>query len=250
MNDETQTILSKSFKISLDEAAHLILSFLREPRLGDLAFSAAIGGTVLKSAIKKEAGMIYNGSMAWYCRNLVGPGYLPELFLAFEDGSYEVAKVPRAPTSEKLIYTGRPFTYKREITMSEVLDMLKHDEIPLVADLEINKADVMNCINRLPSDDFGDPYNKFPCSFFENRGVVNRDMDDFLSNGALKAVRYYFGYDTSYSHTKSNRIRVIFVGVDQDGRNIVGADNQTMVTSRLVQNSWPPPPPPYTEQID
>lgn len=245
MSDEIQSFLSKSFKISLDEAAHLILAFLREPTLGDLAFRSAIGGTVLKSAVKKEAGMIYNGSMAWYCRNLVGPGYLPELFLAFEDGSYEVAKVPNSPNSEKLIYTGRPFTYKREINGDEVIDMLKNDQIPLVEDLEIDKADVLNSINKLPSDIYGDPYNNFPCSFFENRGIVNRDMDDFFSQGELVAVRYYFGYDTSYSHKKSNRIRVIFVGVDNDGKNIVGSEDPTIATSRLLQNSWPPPPPPY-----
>lgn len=244
MDQEIEKLLNTSFKISLDEAAYLILSFLREPTLYELAINEAIGGTVSRDAIKNEHGAVYNGSMGWYCRNDDGIKEFPKLFMAFEDGSYDVAKVPKLPTSTKLKYPGHTFTYNGKVNEEEVINMLKTDCFPLVDDLEIDKDDLLNFINKFPNDSHIKPYNKYPCSFFENRGKVTLDMRDFLEPSNLKAVRYYFGYDSSYSHAKSNRIRVIFVGVDSDGNNIIGSDERMTVTSRLVQNSWPPPPPP------
>ncbi len=244
MDEEINNLLKTTYKICLDEAVHLILAFLKEPKLKELALSEAIGGTVSRDAIKNEFGAIFNGSMGWYCRNQENNNY-PKLFIAFEDGSYDVGKVPDFPTSETLLCPSSTFTYKgNDINEQAVLDMLLTDQIPLAGNIRIYKAEVMKFINQLPDESDGIPYNVFPCSFFENRGAVNRDIEEFLLHGSLVAVRYYFGYDTSYSHKKSNRIRVIFVGVDSNGKNIIETGPITTVTSRLVQNSWPPPPPP------
>ena len=244
MTKDAKLLLKSSFKISLDEAAYLILSFLREPKLNNLAVNEAIGGTVSKGAIKNEAGFLYLGTMGWFCRKDSNAGEFPKLFMAFEDGSYEIAKVPEEPVSATLKCPASTFTYKKGVNEEDVLWMLRNDSYPLEPDLDIPKSVMMNLTGKLPKDDHGVPYNKFACSFFENRGELNKDMQEFLDTPNLEGVRYYFGYDTSYSHARSNRIRVIFVGVDASGKNIIPGGDITAVSAQIVQNSWPPPPPP------
>ncbi|WP_026968053.1 hypothetical protein [Algoriphagus terrigena] len=246
MIDETQSILEDTYKISLNDAANLILAFLKEPALKELAISEAIGGTVSRSAIEKHY-LLFKGCMGWYCRNLTGDTAFPKLFMAFEDGEYEVAKVPSSPKTEKLTCPENTFVYRRNHDLESIKEMLLVDVHNPVVDKEITRSQVNQFTNLLPLDNAKKKYNVFPCSFFENR--VNQDMDAFFANRNVHGVRYYFGYDNSATHQESNRIRVIFVGVDQAGRNILSADEPDTKRAQLLQNSWPPPPPPYTEQI-
>ena len=244
MGKITNNVLNKSYRISLEEAANLILAFLSERDLIDLARNEAIGGTVSESAIR-GLGLEYFGCMGWYCRD--NSGRFPKFFMAFEDGSYKVGDVASEPRSKTLFYPASTFTYSGSIDYESVVDMLLSQpmQLSIPPDKEIEKEVVSILLDKLPADENDVPYNKFRCSFFENRGVVNKDVTDFLGYTGLKAVRYYFGYDASDSHKESNRIRVIMVGVDSEGKNIITAEAPTTITPRILQNSWPPPPPPY-----
>lgn len=244
MEKKLRAVFNKSNKISLDEAVFLIYSFLKEDNLYKIAIQEAIGGTVYKSAIKNDAGLIYVGTMGWYCRNLDGLKKYPKLFMAFEDSTYDVGNVPLEPSSGSLFYPAKTFKYCKKVNESDVLEMLKTDCFKLENDLTIPKSDLLKLINKLPSDSSTDLYNKYQCSFFENGGITNDDMEKFLETPNLVAVRYYFGYDPSYSHSRSNRIRIILIGVDSSGKNIIPEGDITTITSQIVQNSWPPPPPP------
>ncbi|GAB3219619.1 hypothetical protein J0A67_04795 [Algoriphagus aestuariicola] len=232
-----------SYTISLNKAANLVLAFLKEPALKELAVTEAIGGTVSKDAIKKYA-LVFKGSMGWYCRNLTGDTAFPKLFMAFEDGEYEVAKVPSSPKKEELTCPENTFVFERGHDLASVKEMLLTDVHAPVVDKSITRAEVNQFTNLMPLDSAKKKYNVFPCSFFENR--VNQDMDAFFADPNVHGVRYYFGYDNSPTYQESNRIRVIFVGVDEAGRNILSVDDPDTKTAQLLQNSWPPPPPPYT----
>ncbi|MBN7813106.1 hypothetical protein J0A68_19280 [Algoriphagus sp. H41] len=244
MGETLNDVLNKSYRISLEEAAKLILAFLNERNLIDLARNEAIGGTVSEAAIR-GVGLEYFGCMGWYCRD--NSGRFPKLFMAFEDGSYKVGDVASEPRATTLFYPASTFTYSGRIDYDSVVDMLLSQQMPLSIppDKEIDKDDVSFLLHNFPTDENEVPYNKFRCSFFENRGFVNRDVMDFLGYTGLKAVRYYFGYDESDSHKESNRIRIVLVGVDDEGKNIITAEAPTTNTPRILQNSWPPPPPPY-----
>lgn len=237
-----------TYKISLDKATALVLAFINRPELKSIAFEEAIGGTVFAESIKKPAGILYEGSMGWYCRNTTGIKEYPKLFMAFEDSVYDPTNVPKEPIGEELIYSGRTFVYSGRIDSQSVRDMLSLDRYPLVPDQKIPKSDLMNFLTQMPMDHNQKPFNKFKCSFFENRGADGRrDVDEFLDHQDLVAVRYYFGYDESdVYYFDSNRIRVVMIGVDREGRNILPIVGLREISDGMLQNSWPPPPPPNT----
>ena len=243
MDQAIKNLLTTSYKISLDDAADLILAFIKEPGLSNLAHAEAIGGTVSKEAVR-GLDLIYKGYMSWYCRNPEG-GNFPKLFMAFEDGEYEIANVPENPRLINLAYSGSTFVYENQPTIQSVKQMLLTDSRPLKEDKKISNQEVSRLINNMPKDGAGINYNEYPCSFFENRGVLNNDMDDLLTEKVV-AVRYYFGYDNDPKYKDSNRIRIIMIGVDENGKNILTGESPAIATSEIVQNSWPPPPPPKT----
>lgn len=88
--------------------------------------------------------------------------------------------------------------------------------------------------------------NDFGFSLFDTRrvpGEVDRFLDQETEHG-MKYIRYFFGYDAT---KKENKIRVILVGVREDGSNIFPPEGKTVDELRklikapiMLQNSWPP----------
>ncbi len=243
------TYPEKSFKVSFDKAAWLIYAFLKQPELGKMALEEAIGGTVTSDVFNPIRIGDYYGTMGWMCRNN-GNEKFPKFFLALEDGKYNIGNVPGSPQSETLACPNHTFKYEREVNEANVVEMLKQDthgldktKIENLKDDKIDWKSVVSFIYKIPSDPIGNLYNWYPCSFFENRGKVNNDITDFMGDDRIRAVRYYFGYDDSdKSYFDSNRIRIILIGVDENGKNIIPEDRK-VATSSLLESSWPPPPP-------
>jgi hypothetical protein len=233
---------TRSFQISLEHAAWLIYAFLRQPDLNKIATNEAIGGTIDKTIFTPPQ-LSYKGGMAWYCRNYKNDPAFPSFFIAIEDGEYDIGNVPVTPKSSKLVYSNATFAYTRKVDEANVMDMLRTDKRALVPDGQINSIDVTRFLYGLPNDPVGRPYNFYPCSFFENR--VNYEVSQFVSaNPDIVAVRYYFGYDDSdKSYFTSNRIRIILIGVNANGENILPMIAQSQASTEMLQNSWPPPPP-------
>jgi len=250
-NDENKFGLKKTYKTNLKDAAWLIYAFLKKPKLYTIASHEAIGGTINKNIFYNGGSLIYNGgsliyygSMGWYCRNVEGGNY-PKFFLALEDGEYNPDDVPKIPNSDILFYPKHTFTFnKKEFSETDVFDMLRNDQFALEGDSEIPKNQVIKFLGNKPLDPSRKKFNQYNCSFFENRNVLNPDVSDFLNIPNMVAIRYYFGFDDSdISHIQSNRIRIILIGVDKDGKNIAPENNLTVESNFLLQNSWPPPPP-------
>ncbi|MGM0943968.1 MAG: hypothetical protein ACQEW9_02230 [Bacteroidota bacterium] len=66
-------------------------------------------------------------------------------------------------------------------------------------------------------------------------------ISEFFDQGEnVKYIRYYFGYEPSYS---KDNLRLILVPVDKEGRNFLPKDKQGLISEDgpvLLQYSWPP----------
>ena len=105
MPNNKTNFLESTYKVSLDQAAWFVYAFLRQPELYRIATQEAIGGTIRKNSLKEDAGMVYLGSMGWFCRNVERPGKpenpdFPKLFMAFEDAQYNIHDVPHMPAGD------------------------------------------------------------------------------------------------------------------------------------------------------
>jgi len=228
----------------------LIYSFLRRQELEQVAKVEAIGGTVSKNSLRNIIGSAledtYEGAVAWLCRNndhIPVPGF-PSLFLAFESAQYDTRNVPAMPEDDELITPRNIFKFEGSITETAIKKWLSEHTIDESGkeDGAISKTQVLKLINKMPNDPLASPYNRYACGFFETRS--SNSVRDFLNTDGLEAVRYYFGFeDRDASHVLSNRIRLIFVGVDGAGKNIMPRDGANILSYSLLQNSWPPPPP-------
>jgi hypothetical protein len=241
--EENKYGIKPHYKISYNDAVKLIEGFINQPNLLEIGKNQAIGGTVGKEAIKKSNAINYKGCMAWYCSHTQNLSDFPKFFLAFEDGQYNPENVPDNPSSDSLFYPLDTIKYDFEkVSKNNVELMLNSEKTPWKSDGKIDKKTVEDLIKNIPSDMNGNLYNRYKCSFFENQRVLNMDIEKFLSNPELDAVRYYFGYDEGDDYKKSNRIRIILIGVDKEGKNIL-PENKEEETYFILQNSWPPPPP-------
>ncbi|WP_373497719.1 hypothetical protein [Aquiflexum sp.] len=238
-------ILEPSHKISLAKAVQLIYSFLLQPKLHQLGTDVAIGAILDKDSLKQRKPAIdFFGSMSWFCRNQDSGNGFPKLFLAFEDGVYDIAMVPTQPKNPELVYSTRHLKFpKGVISENLIMNYLENNlNVPHSNDLIIPKSKVIEFRSKIEKDLIGWNYNRYYCSFFENRGIVSNEFNELLANKDVKDVAYFFGYDQSeLKYYKSNRIRVILMGLDVQGKPV--ALNEPLIESpTILQASWPPPP--------
>lgn len=239
-----------NFRITPDEAIKLVKNFITDTTLSQVAKGKSLGGTINPLSIYGRPRIttitkslevsflqpptLFNGVMAWTCWNEYSIPGIPDFFLSFElnDSYLADARVP-FPDMRELMRPSQVFAHK-----GEAADILlpNHQTDPTkIVDHVITRQEVMQyCANyesKGPADATG-PFNKYPYGFFENEST--NDVADFLAQPGIVFIRYYFGYDPSL--TTSNRIRLLLVPVDKDGKNIF---NDDVV---MLQHSWPPPP--------
>lgn len=232
------------YKISLKDTVWLIYAFLKQKPLQEIARNEAIGGTIGKDFFDGNKIVDYIGTMGWFCRNQENENF-PKFFLAFETGNYNPLNVPRVPQSDNLNFPNHTFVFESqyEVTEAGIYSMLENLQFKWKNDGQITKKEVKSFVKSKPRDIRGKKYNNYRCNFFENSATVLNDIDEFLKNEEIEAIRYFYGYDDrDLNHYNSNRIRVILMGVDKDGKNILPVDT-VKETYSLLQNSWPPPPP-------
>lgn len=236
--------LQDTYRISLQKAARLVYSFLMQPNLEKIGRLEAIGGVIHKSTLK-GLGLTYNGSMSWFCRNTGNEKGYPKCFLAFEDAEYDLGNVPRIPKRDKLTFSHLPIMYKeQEISEKKVLNLLlKKVRIPKGLEGEIAKDKVIEFLSDFGEDPIHRNYNRYYCSFFENRGQLNDDMKELVDNPSVQYIKYFFGYDASHAkYYQSNRIRVILIGYSSSDR-LISLKQLDERSGLILQDSWPPPPP-------
>jgi hypothetical protein len=243
-NDQLQ-LLDSSYSISLRKAARLVYQFLCEPELYKIARNEAIGGITDPSILTPVNFLPYKGTMAWFCRNLDEVAGYPKCFLAFEDGEYRISDVPKKPKSLSLTFSESTFTFDLEnFSEDDVLKMLEGGlEDPKIKMREIPKEQVTEFRTNFGRCPRNKRYNKYYCSFFENRGVLNRDIEAMLADKKVEYLKYFFGYDASHNkYFESNRIRVILLGYSKSEK-LISISQLDGKTGRILQDSWPPPPP-------
>ena len=237
-----------SYRISLDKAVEYISAFVDMVKPHEKGIP--LGGTIHKEGFwgQEKKGMFDTGNMAWFCMS--SSLEYPRLFLAFEENvMYSQDREIPEPYSETLQYAKSVFGYQNENIRDLLLNHRIDPKNNLLRGQEISKEKVVEMKRSftagisLGEDRF--PLNRFPYGFFEN--TRNQEIVNFTASKEMEYVRYYFGYDDSTDElNRSNRIRVIVVGVNANGKNLVPEMDDPANPPTILQKSWPPPP--YTQK--
>jgi hypothetical protein len=248
MKKDKKFELEDSYKISPKDAAWLVYNFMKQPELCKIGSNEAIGGIIEKSTLmdsNKPGFRPFKGTMAWFCRNDDPSLEFPKCFMAFEQGEYRPERVPQRPKNEHLMYSDKIIRYnKPQITENDVLDLLlESGPVPNSQDKVISRELVRKLSTKLGKDPIGHNFNRYFCSFFENEGVISKEVSNLAQNDDVEYIKYFFGYDNSHKkYFDSNRIRLILLGYNSNG--LLFKDKNLADESDLIlQNSWPPPPP-------
>ncbi len=236
-------LMKRSHAFPFDSAALLVSNLLAIPNLNKTVATYGGGGTFPASLFQvstENAGIIF-----WYGFD----ARKKEIFLALEQlKSYDVHNMPTHPMSKTLYrplttfkntVTGQPekTTVKNNLARQVISDngVVTIDNVTLTR--HMNSFDSL--LARMP-DANGERYNKYLFSFFHDK----RDglFETFTGQGGKNGlVRYYFGYD---EHDVPNRIRVVLIAVDANGRNVTAANGAARTNGDdglTLQRSWPPP---------
>jgi hypothetical protein len=239
------------YRITFDEAVKLVSNFVKE--LNPKQNKIPLGGTIEKDSLYgktktlKFSRTLFKGNMAWMCWNEPSIGNYPKFFLAFEenDSYLDGAEVP-FPDMTELMMPSNIFGYNNEIITDLISDHFIDIHTTSYRDALIDRdSEVLDLVQNFkdngPKDQNKQPYNKYPYGFFKNS---TNDIVDFLRQPDIAFVRYYFGFDdTTQYHKETNRIRIILIGVDKDGKNITPTGARATRTDVvMLQKSWPPPP--------
>jgi hypothetical protein len=238
-----RALLKRSHQFPFDSTAVLISNMLAIPALNRMAGAFAAGGTFPAHLFRVSSDS--SGIILWY-------GFDPktnEVFLSLEQlKNYDVYNLPTGPAGRTLI---RPATFTnpaiKQVDRTSVRARLKSEVITTNEIREIDNTTLRRHMSSFDSllstmpDSKGVKHNQYLFSFFHNNrdGVFEKFLDQAGKNGY---VRYYFGYD---EHDVPNRIRVILVAVDAQGRNVtrINASGRTNGDEDAVtlQRSYPPP---------
>lgn len=238
-------LMKRSHKFPFDSAAVLVSDMLAIPALNKMAGTFAAGGTFPAELFRVSPDS--SGIILWH-------GFDPatnEIFLSLEQlKSYDVYNLPKRPTGKKLIRSSSTFksAATKQFDRTSVETYLRNEVITDNRVEEIDNATLQKHMNSFDSllstmpDSNGEKYNQYLFNFFhDNRdGTFEKFLDQAGKNGY---VRYYFGYDEK---DKPNRIRVILVAVDAQGRNVTSINTNGRTNDDgdglTLQKSWPPPP--------
>jgi hypothetical protein len=224
--------------IPLEKAATLISNFLEKTNYNKLAKEVAIGG-----AFDRKAFEIPNNKMGvlfWFCHNTDNNSGYPNLFLALEHvNGFDTDNPPTSPVNE-MKSPDYVFKYSKPETdfiavMQYIQSHKEGNQINNKPNVTVAKAkEFVEGFKKLIASkgDCATDNCKYPESYFD--GIKGGYMEAFLSKNPVM-VRYYFGYDPKDA---PNSIRVILIGTNSSGMNIVS----TKFDGSILQKSVPPPP--------
>lgn len=259
-----------TFMITRNQAEDLLNSYINDCINNEsVAVPNIVGGTIKKdllikirafwktfqlsanNLVPKRSLEIYRGLVAWSCWKEKTPIEDSDLFLAFEINNSIILdeNIMQHPQHEIL---ARPFEILRtdgSETASQILDtpslVIDHPS-EILRGYDYKSENVLllkrNFDTNGPKDEQGKLFNNAEFALFENRKVL-REVEDFLDQTNSEFVRYYFGLDKT---KEINRIRVILVGVDKDGNNLLPPLGMSVEEIKrtneptILQTSWPP----------
>lgn len=210
-------------------------------------FSIFTGGSFDASVIEEwrsAEDKIFSGLLFWFCLDQSIPN-VNRLYLAVEPmydftypkGQTEFDNTKWEPSLEKLLIPCQYFIKSIYRNSSKEIENL----LKIHTNTDFEKTEYLE--NKIINDDsikfknsFFNQFQTYPFAYFISEEHGNRYFENFFNSGAVKYVRYYFGFDDG---DFPNKIRLILVPVDGGGKNI---NNTSIYSDYLLQKSWPPPP--------
>jgi hypothetical protein len=246
---EEDSFVSVSFPV--DCANKEIDALLKDSRIMGMAKDTAIGGTFLRKDefFPYANPTLEDGVMLWY--NLMEIDNKKMLVLAAEPMDLRQAKKNMVPRLKKLTYPNEVFRFDPAVpfTIREEKHANFH-EFNSVASI-VSNADVATRQKHF-EDLIYKKKTKYKTQFNKNSGLFFQNNADgehpkgllwsLVNQPGVVGIRYYFAYKDD--ERRKDKIRVILVGVDNFGRNIVPGrtDFDTATEALLIQKSIPPGP--------
>jgi hypothetical protein len=230
-----------------ETALGLVYNFLNEPQLRKMS-DLAMGGTFPAKYFKLNPKCY--AKQFWYCyaKGSLKPQH--QIFLAMEDSwkgwprNMTEKQIPLSPESKALVKPSAPFAfdddrYDRK-NIAEVSDFIQNQEDAPKAVVKVTDKEVVKYSRAFVSafGGVGKKYCRYPLGYFENFELETKRLyiDEFMSQGEVAYVRYYFGLDKSY-HT--NKIRIVLFPVSATKKAL----SPNAGGRGMLEESWPPPPP-------
>ncbi|MBK9524485.1 MAG: hypothetical protein IPO39_06945 [Bacteroidetes bacterium] len=223
-------------RICFDSVCILIQAFVET--FPDEAKKNGVGGYV----DKKDLNLVPHtaeGYHGWlFFNGLYKATFKDEYFLAYRNDSvYQKDSIPCPIIDETYLYnTSSPFVFPDSantlLGISGFLANMPDPEGPMNTSI-IGKRLKTDCKNF--TDYFlvnGEPTNTNRCGF-----VLGSELKNLLSQTDCVGMRYFFGYEPD---RKSDKIRIIFIGVDKNGENILVNPDNTSQEAIFIENEWPP----------
>jgi len=220
--------------ISFQKAETLVNRFVSDAVLSQVAVNWALGGTIDKNHLQLPNPP--TGVMAWFCLDQSTSGnYLP-FFLAFEKFSnFSTNPYPSQPANSNLYAAKSQFTYSPGEPVGDLLRTHKETLANPISE-DLKNAEVIDLTNsfkqNFPMNSNNEKFNEEPLAFFSNEippGETSSDWDQFISQPNMAAIRYYFGYEPIET---INKIRVIMVGVNSQGANMISGTEADLIIER------------------
>jgi hypothetical protein len=235
-----------------ETALELIYNFLNEPALKELS-TLSIGGTFPMKDFQLKKGCY--AKQFWFCYDANQKNPQQRIFLALENSwkgwprNMTLKDLPKAPESATLQKPAAPFAFddkKFDRKSIDSIDEFIHSHIDgsqtsrsvKKADVQVfSKAFVTTFGGKAPQKE----YCKYPLGHMENFDPDLKicHIDEFLKQGEIHYVRYFFGLDKSRGH-KVNRIRIVLFPVGPERMKLRLTSAGT--TADALESNWPPPP--------
>jgi len=228
--------------IKFNDAVTLVSNFVNNAVLGQIATDKALGGTIDKNSFQNQVPVqgFESGKMAWFCWDENNePAHHP-FFLAFEQfDKFTDNPFPDEPEHDNLQIAAEQFTYSQGQDVAKMLQT-QSQSLANPINKDISKSDAIPFINyfgtSFPASSSNTPFNQESFCFINSeipQGEEKSEWEEFVTQPDLVAIRYYFGLDES---STVNKIRIIYIGVDANGRNMISND----VNSALIINKGTP----------
>ena len=232
-----------------ETALDLVYNFLNEPALRSLS-NLSIGGTFPEHHFKLNPSCY--AKQFWFCYSKSNSKPQQRVFLALEDSwkgwprNRMEKEIPSSPESKSLVRPSAPFIfddrrYDRK-NKAHVSDFIQHQTDAPKTVTKITSKEVTKYARNFVSAFGGTKkkYCRYPLGYFENFELETKRLyiDEFMNQGDVAYVRYYFGLNKSY---RTNKIRIVLFPVSASKKAM--SLNTLDSTGGMLEESWPPPPP-------
>lgn len=181
----------------------------------------------------------HTGYQGWkFFDGLYSASFKDELFLAFTyDSVSSMDSISCIISTDAYYYhSSSPMVYPDSaISTQGVSGFLSHMIKPQEPMNSYIKGGQLNNSCSKFSDHFqmgGSPTNVDYCGFF-----LGAEIEQLISQPGCAGVRYFYGYD---GDRKNDKIRIILIGVNESGENILVDPNDTSKEALFLENAWPP----------